>query len=69
MEASRARSPTLGSIAKALLAYVAEEFRADLRSEDSAEAVELYFGPVGCQPLPSSSIVPGNLLHRRVLHA
>jgi len=55
----RARSPTLGSIAAALLEHVAEEIRADLRSEEPAAAVELYFGPIGFQPLPSSRVVTG----------
>jgi hypothetical protein len=54
------RAPTLGSIAGALLQRVGEEARADLRSEDPATAVELYFGPVGCQPLPSAGVVRGS---------
>ncbi len=54
------RAPTFGSIAAALLEHVAEEVRADLRSQDSASAVELYFGPIGCQALPSASITRGS---------
>ena len=54
------RAPTLGSIAAALLDHVAEEVRVDLRSEDSASAVELYFGPIGCQALPNASITRGS---------
>ena len=54
------RTPTLGSVAAALLQHVGEEARADLRNEDSAAAVELYFGPVGCQPLPSTGVVRGS---------
>ena len=60
MAASRARALTLGAIAEALLAHLDGENRADLRSEDPAAAVELYFGPIGCQPLPSASIVRGS---------
>jgi hypothetical protein len=53
-------APTLGSIAAALLEHVVEEARADLRSEHPASAVELYFGPIGCQALPSDSITRGS---------
>lgn len=59
MESSRARLPTLGSITAALLSHVAEEARADLRSEDPTTAVELYFGPIGFQPLPSVRVATG----------
>ena len=54
------RVPTLGSIAAALLDHVAEEVRVDLRSEHPGSAVELYFGPIGCQALPSASITRGS---------
>jgi IrrE N-terminal-like domain len=52
-------APTLGSIAAALLEYVPEDIEADLRSEHTASAVELYFGQLGCQALPSAGIVRG----------
>ena len=54
------RAPTLGSITAALLEHVAEEVRVDLRSEHPASAVELYFGPIGCQALTSASITRGS---------
>jgi hypothetical protein len=54
------RAPTLGSITAALLEHVAEDVQADLRSEHPASAVELYFGPLGCQALSSSSITRGS---------
>jgi len=60
MKASSARAPTLVSIAAALLEHVPEEARADLRSEDPAAAVELYYGPIGCQPLPSAKVGRGS---------
>lgn len=53
-------SPTVESIASALLALVPEDVRVDLRSEDPAIAVELYFGPIGCQALSSRSFVAGD---------
>jgi hypothetical protein len=60
MEVRRDRSPTLESIAAALLEHVTEEMRTDLRSEEPTSAVELYFGPIGCQALPSANIVRGS---------
>jgi hypothetical protein len=54
------RAPTLGSVAASLLQHVDDEARADLRSENPAAAVELYFGPIGCQPLPSAKVVHGS---------
>jgi hypothetical protein len=59
MEAGRARSPTLESIVNALLAHLTDDIRRDLRSEDPATAIELYFGPVGFQPLPSTQVARG----------
>jgi len=59
MEAGRARSPTLESIVNALLAHLTDDIRGDLRSEDAATAIELYFGPVGFQPLPSTRVARG----------
>lgn len=50
------RRPTLASITTALLGYVPEEARRDLASEDPRTAVDLYFGPIGFQPLPSAAI-------------
>jgi hypothetical protein len=54
-----ARAPTLDSIAAALLGYVGSEIRADLCGEDPAVAVELYFGPIGFQALPSARLARG----------
>ncbi len=54
------RAPTLESITAALLEHVAEEVQSDLRSEHPASAVELYFGPIGCQALPSAGITHGS---------
>lgn len=54
------RAPTLGSIAAALLGHVAEDVRTDLRNEHPASAVELYFGPIGCQALPGANITRGS---------
>jgi hypothetical protein len=59
MEAGRARSPTLESIVSALLAHLDDDIRADLASEDPATAIELYFGPIGFQPLPCSRLTSG----------
>lgn len=59
MEIGRARSPTVESIVSALLAHLDDDMRADLRSEDPAAAIELYFGPVGFQPLPSTRVATG----------
>jgi uncharacterized protein DUF955 len=60
VEARRAQSPSVGSIAAALLGHIAAEVRTDLRSEDPASSVELYFGPIGCQALPSAGITRGS---------
>ncbi|MHB8290510.1 MAG: ImmA/IrrE family metallo-endopeptidase [Acidimicrobiales bacterium] len=54
------RAPTVESIAAALLEHVSEEVRSDLRSEQPASAVELYFGPIGCQALPCAGITRGS---------
>lgn len=59
MEASPARSPTLESIVSALLAHLDEDIQADLTSEDPITAIELYFGPIGFQPLPSARVTRG----------
>lgn len=59
MATGPAHSPTLGSICSALLEHLPEAIRADLRSEDPTIAVELYFGPIGFQPLPSSRVATG----------
>jgi hypothetical protein len=55
-----ARSSTLGSITAALLEHVTDEARADLRSEDPTSAVNLYFGPIGFQPLPAARVTGGD---------
>jgi hypothetical protein len=54
------RAPTLVSITAALLEHVAEDVRTDLRSEHPGSAVELYFGPIGCQALPGANITRGS---------
>src|ERR1700728_2149946 len=59
MEAGRTRAPTLESIVSALLAHLSDDVRSDLRSEDPATAIELYFGPIGFQPLPSARLAKG----------
>lgn len=59
MEARRARSPTLESIVSALLDHLDEDIRADLAAEDPATAIELYFGPIGFQPLPGARVARG----------
>ncbi len=59
MEAGRARSPTLELIVNALLAHLTDDIRADLRSEDPATAIELYFGPIGFQPLRGARVARG----------
>ena len=59
MEVGRARSPILESIVSALLAHLTDDVRADLRNEDLATAIELYFGPIGFQPLPGARVARG----------
>jgi hypothetical protein len=59
MEARPVRSPTAESITTALLAHVDEDVQADLRSEDPATVIELYFGPIGFQPLPGARVARG----------
>jgi hypothetical protein len=59
MEVGRGRSPTLESIVSALLAHLTDDVRADLRSEDPSAAIELYFGPIGFQPLPGARVARG----------
>jgi hypothetical protein len=59
MEAGRAHSPTLESTVSALLDHLTDDVRADLRSEDPATAIELYFGPIGFQPLPAARVARG----------
>jgi hypothetical protein len=59
MDAGRARSPTLESIVSALLARLDDDIRADLASEDPVTAIELYFGPVGFQPLSITGVARG----------
>jgi Zn-dependent peptidase ImmA (M78 family) len=59
MEAGPARSPTPETIVSALLDHLADDVRADLRSEDPATAIELYFGPIGFQPLPGARVAKG----------
>jgi IrrE N-terminal-like domain len=59
MKAGRTRSPTLESIVGALLAHLDEDIRTDLASEDPVTAIELYFGPIGFQPLPSTRVTRG----------
>lgn len=54
------RTPTVESIATALLDYVAEDVRTDLCSEHPAAAVEAHFGPIGCQALPGANINRGS---------
>src|ERR1700677_3723018 len=60
MQVRQTPSITLGSITEVLLGHVPEEARVDLCNEDPAAAVELYFGPVGCQALPSANVVHGS---------
>jgi len=59
MEVGRARSPTLESIVSALLGHLGDDVRADLATEDPATAIDLYFGPIGFQPLPGARVARG----------
>jgi hypothetical protein len=54
------RRATLNSITAALLGHVSTEAQADLRAEDPFAAVELYFGPIAFQALPSRKIASGD---------
>lgn len=54
------RRPTLNSITAALLDHVTGDARGDLRSEDPKTAIELYYGPIGFQPLASSKVTAGH---------
>ena len=60
MSARPSRSPTVQSVAAALLALIPEDVRRDLRAEDPADAVEMYFGPIGCQALSSRNFAAGD---------
>lgn len=50
------RLASLNSITAALLAHVGPDAEADLQTEDPCAAVELYFGPIGFQALPSRQL-------------
>ena len=50
------RRASLNSITAALLAHVGRDAEADLQTEDPCAAVEMYFGPIGFQALPSRQL-------------
>lgn len=50
------RRTNLNSITTALLAHIGSDAEADLQTEDPSGAVEMYFGPIAFQALPSREL-------------